>query len=129
MAPSQLCMHPCVNTVQRRPGPSTMNPVLCQAKRNEKPPHFFRGIKKAVRHRLFKSCCDIRSDAVLYAVAFLRAFAVVEPVERANEIAGYAAYPLEALVPVILSASAMRALVADDAGISAHGIPVDRVIY
>lgn len=65
---------------------------------------------------------------MLHSVAQLGALGVVPLVDGADEIAGYAADALEFAVAVILGASAVRAAVADEAGIAADRVAVDRMV-
>ena len=61
------------------------------------------------------------------AVVFLGPLGIVEVVERAHQISGDAADALDRLVGGFV-AVAVRALVADDAGVAADRVAVDRVV-
>ena len=64
---------------------------------------------------------------MLDAVVFLGALCVVEVVERAHQVSGDAADALDRLVGGFV-AVAVRALVADDAGVAADRVAVDRMV-
>ena len=64
---------------------------------------------------------------MLDAVVLLGALCVVEVVERADQVSGDAADALDRLVGGFV-AVAVRALVADDAGVAADRVAVDRVV-
>ena len=66
---------------------------------------------------------------MLYSVVLLSALAVVEAVERTDEVACYTSDTIKLDVAVVLLTSAARADIADDTGISAQGIAVNRVVY
>lgn len=64
---------------------------------------------------------------MLDAVVLLGALCVVEVVERADQVSGDAADALDRLVGGFV-AVAVRALVADDAGVAADRVAVNRVV-
>ena len=62
------------------------------------------------------------------AVTFFGPFGIVEPIERAHQVAGDAADAFELGPAIALLAVAFGATAVDDAGIAAHRVAVDRMI-
>lgn len=71
---------------------------------------------------------DVGSGAMLDAVAEFGALGVVPVVDGADEVAGDAADAFKVTLAVVLGAAALWAFIADDAGVAADGITVDRMV-